>query len=60
MDNVEKRIEEAESKSKGKGKANADDPTVIDRKELEDLKEVYPEIKAKVKFIIFFCSWPVI
>lgn len=38
----------AESKDKGKGKATDDDPFVVDRKELEELQNLYPEIKARV------------
>jgi len=45
---LEARIAEWESKSKGKGKATDDNPCVVDRKELEELQNVYPEIKARV------------
>lgn len=38
----------AESTDKGKGKATDDDPFVVDRKELEELQNLYPEIKARV------------
>ena len=48
IDNLEKRVAEADSKSKGKGKADATDPVVIDRKELKELNELCPEIRAKV------------
>ncbi|XP_031556819.1 protein HGV2-like isoform X4 [Actinia tenebrosa] len=46
--NLQKNIEEAESKSKGKEKATEDNPLVANRKELQELQELYPEIKAKV------------
>ncbi|KAL9950800.1 hypothetical protein ACROYT_G043362 [Oculina patagonica] len=45
---LEARIAESESKSKGKGKATDDNPCVVDRKELEELQNLYPEIKARV------------
>ena len=45
---LEARIAEWESKSKGKGKATDDNPCVVDRKELEELQNLYPEIKARV------------
>lgn len=38
----------AESKDKGKGKATDDDPFVVDRKELGELQNLYPDIKARV------------
>ena len=45
---LEARIAEWESKSKGKGKATDDNPCVKDRKELEELQNLFPEIKARV------------
>ena len=45
---LEARVAEWESKSKGKGKASDKDPCVVDRKELEELQNLYPEIKARV------------
>ena len=45
---LEARIAEEESKSKGKGKATDDNPCVVDRKELEELQNLCPEIKARV------------
>lgn len=48
---LEARIAEWESKSKGKGKATDDNPCVVDRKELEELQNVYPEIKARVSWL---------
>ena len=45
---LEARLAESDSKSKGKGKATNDDPCVVDRKELEELKNLSPEIKARV------------
>ena len=50
---LEARIAELESTSKGKEKATDDNPSVLDRKELEELRELYPEIKAKVGAICF-------
>lgn len=49
---LEARIAEWESKSKGKGKATDDNPCVVDRKELEELQNLYPEIKARVSWLI--------
>lgn len=49
---LETCIEEWESKSKGKGKATDDNPCVVDRKELEELQNLYPEIKARVSWLI--------
>ena len=46
--NIKTRIEEAEEQDKGKGKAEDEDPVVKDRKELAELEELLPEIKAKV------------
>ncbi|EDO36158.1 predicted protein [Nematostella vectensis] len=48
MNCLQKSIDEADSKSKGKGKADDEDPTVKNRKELEELQDLFPEIKAKV------------
>ena len=45
---LEARLAESESKNKGKGKATDDNPCVVDRKELEELQNLYPEIKARV------------
>ncbi|XP_022792375.1 histone-binding protein N1/N2-like isoform X3 [Stylophora pistillata] len=45
---LEAHVAEWESKSKGKGKASDKDPCVADRKELEELENLYPEIKARV------------
>lgn len=45
---IEARLAESDAKSKGKGKANENDPCVVDRKELEELQNLSPEIKARV------------
>ena len=45
---LEARLAESDAKSKGKGKASNDDPCVVDRKELEELQNLSPEIKARV------------
>lgn len=47
-DKLEARLAESDSKSKGKGKATADNPCVVDRTELKELQNLYPEIKARV------------
>jgi hypothetical protein len=49
---LQKSIDEAETKSKGKEKATDDNPLVANRKELQELQELYPEIKAKVRIIV--------
>lgn len=45
---LQQSIDEADAKGKGKEKATPDNPSVANRKELQELQELYPEIKAKV------------
>lgn len=49
MKNIEARLQESDSKGKGKQKALDGDPCVKDRRELAELQDLYPEIKAKVR-----------
>lgn len=49
---LEARLAESDAKNKGKGKATDDDPCVVDRKELQELQNLYPAIKARVSRVM--------